>query len=101
VRHVSAEVAGPRDTDERVEIRAEVDRVGAKEWPADDNPLVRAPHTAPDVTADAWDHAYTREQAAFPVTALRFQKYWPPVGRIDGAYGDRNVFCSCPPIDTY
>jgi glycine dehydrogenase len=90
-----------RFVDAMVAIRAEVERVGAKEWPADDNPLVRAPHTAPDVTADAWDHAYTREQAAFPVTALRFQKYWPPVGRIDGAYGDRNVFCSCPPIDTY
>jgi glycine dehydrogenase len=84
-----------------VAIRAEIDRVGAGEWPGEDNPLSRAPHTAPDVTADAWEHAYSREQAAFPVSALRLQKYWPPVGRIDGAYGDRNVFCSCPPVDTY
>jgi glycine dehydrogenase len=79
-------------------IRAEIDRVGAGEWPADDNPLARAPHTADDVAADDWPHAYSRELAAFPVAGLRTRKYWSPVGRIDGAYGDRNVFCTCPPV---
>jgi glycine dehydrogenase len=90
-----------RFVDAMVRIKAEIDRVGAGEWPADDNPLVHAPHTAEDVCADGWAHAYPREVAAFPAPTLRHAKYWPPVGRIDGAYGDRNVFCSCPPIETY
>jgi glycine dehydrogenase len=84
-----------------VAIRGEIGRVGAGEWPADDNPLARAPHTVDDVVTDEWTRAYPREVAAFPVARLRRDKYWPPVGRIDGAYGDRNVFCSCPPIDSY
>jgi glycine dehydrogenase len=88
-----------RFVDAMVAIRAEIDRVGAGEWPADDNPLARAPHPADDVVSDEWAHAYTREQAAFPVPGLRTTKYWPPVSRIDGAYGDRNVFCTCPPMD--
>jgi glycine dehydrogenase len=53
------------------------------------------------VTADDWARPYSRETAAYPLASLRTRKYWAPVGRIDGAYGDRNVFCSCPPIDTY
>jgi glycine dehydrogenase len=73
--------------------------VGAGDWPADDNPLARAPHPADDVAADEWTHPYSREQAAYPVLGLRTTKYWPPVSRIDGAYGDRNVFCTCPPLD--
>jgi glycine dehydrogenase len=84
-----------------IAIRAEIDAVGAGDWPADDNPLVHAPHTAVDVTRDDWKRAYSRELAAFPVAALRLRKYWPPVGRIDSVYGDRNVFCSCPPIEAY
>ena len=80
-----------------IAIRAEIARVASGEWPADDNPLVHAPHTAAVVTADEWTHAYPREVGA----SVRPDKYWPPVGRIDGAYGDRNVFCSCPPVDTY
>jgi glycine dehydrogenase len=82
-------------------IREEIARVAAREWPADDNPLHNAPHTADDVAVDEWRHSYPRELAAFPVARLRREKYWPPVGRIDGAYGDRNVICSCPPIDAY
>jgi glycine dehydrogenase len=84
-----------------VAIRDEIGRVGAGEWPADDNPLSRAPHTVDDIVTDEWTRAYPRELAAFPVARLRRDKYWPPVSRIDGAYGDRNVFCSCPPIDSY
>jgi len=81
-----------------IAIRGEIDRVASEEWPAGDNPLVHAPHTAEDVAGDDWKHAYPREVAAFPVGGLRHAKYWPPVGRIDGAYGDRNVMCACPPI---
>ncbi len=90
-----------RFVDAMIAIRAEIDRVAAGEWPADDNPLARAPHTAEDVTADDWNRAYPRELAAFPVAGLRHTKYWPPVSRIDGVYGDRNVFCSCPPVEAY
>ncbi len=60
--------------------------------------LRRAPHTAVAVAADAWDRPYTREQAAFPVPGLRQDKYFPPVGRAEGAYGDRNLVCACPPV---
>jgi glycine dehydrogenase len=60
-----------------------------------------APHPADDVTADQWDHPYGRELAAYPVAELRTAKYWPPVSRIDGAFGDRNLVCSCPPLSAY
>jgi glycine dehydrogenase len=90
-----------RFIDAMIAIRGEIDRVASGEWPADDNPLMHAPHTAVDVTSDAWARAYPRELAAFPVPALRQRKYWPPVGRIDSVYGDRNVMCTCPPIEAY
>ncbi|HKA04620.1 MAG TPA: glycine dehydrogenase (aminomethyl-transferring), partial [Acidimicrobiales bacterium] len=89
-----------RFCDAMLAIRAEIDRVGS-EWPKDDNPLRHAPHTAEDIAADRWDHAYGRETAAFPVPGLRVTKYFPPVSRIDAAYGDRNLMCSCPPIEAY
>jgi glycine dehydrogenase len=90
-----------RFVDAMVAIRSEITRLSLGEWPADDNPLVHAPHTAEDVTADDWNRAYPRSLAAFPVAGLRHTKYWVPVGRIDGVYGDRNVFCSCPPVEAY
>jgi glycine dehydrogenase len=90
-----------RFCDAMIAIRAEADRVGEGEWPKDDNPLVNAPHTAQDVAADTWDHAYGRELAGYPVSGLRTDKYWPPVGRIDGVGGDRNLVCACPPLDAY
>ncbi len=80
-------------------IRAEIDRVAAGEWPADDNPLVHAPHTAADLLTGEWTHAYAREEAAYPNGRHDPDKYWPPVSRIDGAYGDRNVVCACPPME--
>jgi glycine dehydrogenase len=89
-----------RFCDAMLAIRTEIDRVGT-EWPKDDNPLRHAPHTAEDVVADRWDHAYSRETAAFPVPGLRVSKYFPPVSRIDAAYGDRNLVCACPPIEVY
>jgi glycine dehydrogenase len=90
-----------RFCDAMIAIRAEIDRVGAAEWPADDNPLHNAPHPAADVVADDWSHPYSRELAAYPVPSLLAQKYWPPVSRIDQAYGDRNLVCACPPIEAY
>ena len=90
-----------RFCDAMIAIRGEIDRVAAGEWPADDNPLHNSPHTAEDVLADAWTHPYERELAAYPLHSIRAAKYWPPVSRIDGAYGDRNVMCSCPPLDDY
>jgi glycine dehydrogenase len=90
-----------RFVDAMLAIRDEVDAIVAGEIPVDDSPLRNAPHTVEDVVADGWEHSYSREQAAFPVTGLRVDKYWSPVGRIDGAYGDRNVVCACPPMDVY
>ncbi len=83
-----------------IAIRAEIDRVGAGEWPADDNPLRNAPHTAAMLAGD-WPHPYGREQAVFPAGVSAADKYWPPVRRVDGAFGDRNLVCSCPPPEDY
>ena len=84
-----------RFCDAMLAIRAEIDRVEAGEWPADDNPLHNAPHTAECLVGD-WEHAYDRRTAAYPPGVETGAKYWPPVRRIDGAYGDRNLVCSCP-----
>ncbi len=88
-----------RFCDAMIAIHAEAKRIVSGDWPADDNPLVNAPHTASDVTADSWPHPYSRSEAAFPEGWGRADKYWPPVSRIDGVYGDRNLMCSCPPMD--
>ncbi|HET6826636.1 MAG TPA: aminomethyl-transferring glycine dehydrogenase [Amnibacterium sp.] len=99
-----------RFVDAMLAIRAEADRVGAGEWPVDDNPLRCAPHTAHAVSASDWTHPYSREEAAYPFEAgvhgadrLRAVrgKYWPPVRRIDQAYGDRNLVCACPPAEAF
>ncbi|WP_066515109.1 aminomethyl-transferring glycine dehydrogenase [Curtobacterium ammoniigenes] len=90
-----------RFVDAMVAIKAEADEVAAGTWPADDNPLVGAPHTAHAAIAGEWQHAYTREQAVYPLPGIAAAKYWPPVRRIDQAYGDRNLVCACPPIDAF
>ncbi len=84
-----------RFCDAMIAIKGEIDAVRTGEWPADDNPLVHAPHTA-DCLIGEWQHAYPARMAAFPVSGMEAGKYWPPVRRIDGAYGDRNLVCSCP-----
>ena len=84
-----------------ISIRGEIKRVEDGHWSAEDNPLVGAPHTLGEVASDTWRHAYSREEAAFPVDSLRAGKYWPPVARIDQVYGDRNLICACPPLDAY
>ncbi|MFQ6142704.1 aminomethyl-transferring glycine dehydrogenase [Streptomyces seoulensis] len=89
-----------RFCDTMIAIRAEIEKVGSGEWPAQDNPLRGAPHTAAAL-GGAWDHAYSREEAVFPAGVSAADKYWPPVRRIDQAFGDRNLVCSCPPLDAY
>jgi glycine dehydrogenase len=83
-----------------IAIRAEIDKVGSGEWPKDDNPLRNAPHTAAALTGP-WAHPYDRAEAVFPSGVSAPDKYWPPVRRIDGAYGDRHLVCSCPPVESY
>jgi glycine dehydrogenase len=84
-----------------IAIRAEVGKVAAGEWDRGDNPLRNAPHTAACLVADDWAHPYSREIAGYPLPAVHRAKYWPPVRRIDGAYGDRNLVCGCPPVTEY
>ncbi|WP_435243941.1 aminomethyl-transferring glycine dehydrogenase [Streptomyces cucumeris] len=83
-----------------IAIRAEIDKVASGEWAKEDNPLRNAPHTAAALGGE-WDHPYSREEAVFPAGVSAADKYWPPVRRIDGAFGDRNLVCSCPPLDSY
>ncbi|AGB23572.1 glycine dehydrogenase, decarboxylating [Mycobacterium sp. JS623] len=87
--------------DAMIAIRSEIDKVGAGTWTVDDNPLRGAPHTAECLLVADWDHPYTREQAAYPLGKGFRPKVWPPVRRIDGAYGDRNLVCSCPPVEAF
>ena len=84
-----------------ITIRAEIAKVEQGVWPRDDNPLKHAPHTAETLLAAEWTHAYAREEAAYPLPALRDAKYWSPVGRVDNVWGDRNLSCSCPPLSAY
>ncbi len=90
-----------RFCDAMIAIRAEIAAVEDGSMPADDNPLVHAPHTAEDLLVADWNHPYSREVAAYPVDGLRRQKVWAPVSRIDSAHGDKNLVCSCPPLSDY
>jgi len=87
-----------RFIDAMIAIRAEIGQIESGALPRDDNPLKNAPHTAESLLGAQWDHPYPREAAAYPVDALRRNKYWSPVGRVDNVYGDRNLFCSCLPV---
>ena len=89
-----------RFCDAMLSIRTEIDRVGDGEWPLDDNPLHHAPHTAEDLLGD-WSRPYSRELGAYPLAHLRADKYFAPVSRIDAANGDRNLICSCEPLESY
>jgi glycine dehydrogenase len=90
-----------RFCDAMIAIRDEIRQVEQGQLPQDDNPLKNAPHTAESLLKADWAHAYSREQAAYPVASLRKQKYWSPVGRVDNVYGDRNLFCACVPLSEY
>jgi glycine dehydrogenase len=82
-------------------VRAEIAQIEGGELAHDDSPLAHAPHTAEDLLGDPWERSYSRATAAYPVAALRESKYWPPVSRIDGGYGDRNLVCACPPPEAF
>ena len=90
-----------RFCDAMIAIRAEIAAIESGAMDRANNPLKNAPHTAAAIAAAEWNHPYSRDQAVYPAPWLRVNKYWPPVARIDNAYGDRNLVCACPPIDTY
>jgi glycine dehydrogenase len=90
-----------RFCDAMIQIRDEIRAIEDGRLDREDNPLKHAPHTATQVSASKWTHAYPRELAAFPLPTLKLQKYWPPVARVDNVYGDKNVFCSCVPIEAF
>ena len=90
-----------RFCDAMIAIRQEIRHVEEGRWPKDQNPLKNAPHTLSAVTANEWTHPYSRSVAAFPSAEARAAKFWPSVGRVNNVYGDRNVVCSCPPIEAY
>jgi glycine dehydrogenase len=90
-----------RFCDAMIAIRGEIAHVEQGGWPREDNPLKNAPHTAYSLMKADWPHAYSREDAAYPVPALKGGKYWSPVGRVDNVYGDRNLFCSCVPMSEF
>jgi len=91
-----------RFCDAMIAIREEIRAVEQGRWPQDDNPLKHAPHTAASLLAADWTHPYSREQAAYPVAALKREgKYWSPVARVDNVHGDRNLFCACIPMSEF
>ena len=90
-----------RFCDALVSIRAEIEQIELGLADREDNALKNAPHTAATVVSSDWNHAYSREQAAFPAPWSREAKFWPAVGRVNNAYGDRNLVCVCPPVESY
>jgi glycine dehydrogenase len=90
-----------RFIDAMIAIRGEIRRIEEGVWPKEDNPLKHAPHTAASLLGADWAHPYSRELGAFPLAELKNAKYWPPIGRVDNVYGDRNLFCSCVPVGEY
>ena len=90
-----------RFCDAMLAIRAEAQAIEDGKMPVENSPLRNAPHTVEDLVSEDWDRPYTREQGCFPPGAFRVDKYWPPVNRVDNVYGDRNLVCSCPPMEDY
>ncbi|MFM7807208.1 MAG: glycine dehydrogenase (aminomethyl-transferring), partial [Planctomycetota bacterium] len=84
-----------------IAIRCEIADIASGASPKDDNPLKHAPHTLEVVLSDGWKRSYSREKAAFPLPWVREAKFWPSVGRVDNAFGDRNLICACPPVEEY
>jgi glycine dehydrogenase len=90
-----------RFCDAMMAIRSEIRAIAEGRMDRTDNPLKNAPHTAAEISADVWTHAYTRTAAAFPLPWVASAKYWPPVKRVDNVYGDRNLICTCAPLEAY
>ena len=84
-----------------IDIRRDIQEISDGLMSAEDNALKNAPHTASDIAADEWTHPYSREKAVFPLPWVRAAKYWPPVKRVNNPYGDRNLVCSCLPVENY
>ena len=77
------------------------DRIKSGEFDKIDNPIKNAPHTDTELSSDVWEHKYSRQEAAYPASFLKQNKFWPPVGRVDNVYGDKNIFCTCPSMDEF
>ena len=90
-----------RFCDAMISIRKEIDAIANGKTDRQNNLLKNAPHTTRQIASEKWDHPYSREQAAFPAPWTREHKFWPSVARIDNVYGDRNLFCSCPPVEEF
>ncbi|MFV0475954.1 MAG: glycine dehydrogenase (aminomethyl-transferring), partial [Pikeienuella sp.] len=90
-----------RFCDAMLAIRAEIAAIEKGEMPRENNPLKKAPHTVEDLVMEWGERPYSREQGCFPPGAFRVDKYWPPVNRVDNVYGDRNLVCACPPVESY
>ncbi|MCK5032406.1 MAG: glycine dehydrogenase (aminomethyl-transferring), partial [Calditrichia bacterium] len=90
-----------RFCDAMISIYNEIQDITSGKSDKENNLLKNAPHTADHVTNEEWNHKYSRQQAAFPLNYIRNNKFWPAVGRIDNSYGDRNLFCTCPPLEDY
>ena len=90
-----------RFVDALIQIKAEIDEVANGDYPQDNNVLKNAPHPLDIVTADEWDFPYSRQKAAYPLEWVRERKFFTPVARVDDAFGDRNLVCTCPPIESY
>jgi glycine dehydrogenase len=86
-----------RFCDAMIAIHGELERIASGAWPREDNPIRNAPHTAEELAGE-WRHPYSREEAVFPLPAVRAHKFWPPVKRVDQVFGDRHFFCGCPPL---
>ena len=84
-----------------ISIKDEIDKIDSGKFEKKDNPVINAPHTYLELSSDEWKHSYSRKEAAYPVSWLHDYKYWPPVGRIDNTYGDRNLICTCAAIEEY
>jgi glycine dehydrogenase len=90
-----------RFADALISIKKEIEEIAAGTADPTDNVLKNAPHTAMEAIKDQWDHRYSRTKAAYPLPAVRNHKFWPSVGRINNTYGDKNIVCTCPPIESY
>jgi glycine dehydrogenase len=90
-----------RFCDAMISIRKEISDIESGALDKNDNMLKNAPHTAEEMASDEWAHSYSRIRAAYPVQSLKNNKFWPPVGRVDNTYGDRNLICSCPSMDDF
>ena len=90
-----------RFCDTLIKIKEEIEKIKSGEFDKSDNPIKNAPHTHVELASNDWKHKYSREEAAYPSEFLKTNKFWPPVGRVDNVYGDKNLFCSCPSMDEF